>query len=153
MEAAHRAALLAASCLRTPLDPRTRAPAALYERGPPPAAEQVPPGLGGGVCLPGRRAVRGAGGEREAPLAVVRRAGGRAGGLRLGDGLRRQPALERQASAPRLPREPKQPRAGKVFAPRGSDPRPQARRQADGAGADSWCRCSAWAAAISSRAC
>ncbi|XP_074891530.1 protein FAM161A isoform X1 [Buteo buteo] len=38
MEAAHRAALLAASCLRTPLDPRTRAPAALYERGPPPAA-------------------------------------------------------------------------------------------------------------------
>lgn len=50
MEAAHRAALLAASCLRTPLDPRTRAPAALYERGPPPAAEQVPPGLGG-VCV------------------------------------------------------------------------------------------------------
>ncbi|KAM6354458.1 protein FAM161A isoform 2-T2 [Podargus strigoides] len=36
MEAAHRAALLAASCLHTPLDPRTRAPAALYERGPPP---------------------------------------------------------------------------------------------------------------------
>lgn len=43
MEAAHRAALLAASCLRTPLDPRTRAPAALYERGPPPAAAQVLP--------------------------------------------------------------------------------------------------------------
>ncbi|XP_064002164.1 protein FAM161A isoform X2 [Pogoniulus pusillus] len=40
MEAAHRAARLAASCLRTPLDPRTRAPAALYERGPPPAAAQ-----------------------------------------------------------------------------------------------------------------
>ncbi|GAB0187763.1 protein FAM161A [Grus japonensis] len=40
MEAAHRAARLAASCLRTPLDPRTRAPAALYERGPPPAAPQ-----------------------------------------------------------------------------------------------------------------
>ncbi|XP_076191250.1 protein FAM161A isoform X2 [Aptenodytes patagonicus] len=38
MEAAHRAARLAASCLRTPLDPRTRAPAALYERGPPPPA-------------------------------------------------------------------------------------------------------------------
>ncbi|XP_050170633.1 protein FAM161A isoform X2 [Myiozetetes cayanensis] len=37
MEEAHRAACLAASCLRTPLDPRTRAPAALYERGPPPA--------------------------------------------------------------------------------------------------------------------
>ncbi|XP_030304318.1 protein FAM161A isoform X2 [Calypte anna] len=41
MEAAHRAARLAASCLRTPLDPRTRAPAALYERGPPPAAPQI----------------------------------------------------------------------------------------------------------------
>ncbi|XP_064302893.1 protein FAM161A isoform X2 [Phalacrocorax carbo] len=40
MDAAHRAARLAASCLRTPLDPRTRAPAALYERGPPPAAPQ-----------------------------------------------------------------------------------------------------------------
>ncbi|XP_050750982.1 protein FAM161A [Gymnogyps californianus] len=40
MEAAHRAARLAASCLRTPLDPRTRAPAALYERGPPPAPPQ-----------------------------------------------------------------------------------------------------------------
>ncbi|KAM4785106.1 protein FAM161A isoform 1-T1 [Cyanocitta cristata] len=40
MEDAHRAACLAASCLRTPLDPRTRAPAALYERGPPPAAAQ-----------------------------------------------------------------------------------------------------------------
>ncbi|XP_064565865.1 protein FAM161A isoform X2 [Zonotrichia leucophrys gambelii] len=40
MEDAHRAARLAASCLRTPLDPRTRAPAALYERGPPPAAAQ-----------------------------------------------------------------------------------------------------------------
>ncbi|XP_074434609.1 protein FAM161A [Larus michahellis] len=40
MEAAHRAALLAASCLRAPRDPRTRAPAALYERGPPPAAAQ-----------------------------------------------------------------------------------------------------------------
>ncbi|KAM9271704.1 protein FAM161A [Morus bassanus] len=40
MAAAHRAARLAASCLRTPLDPRTRAPAALYERGPPPAAPQ-----------------------------------------------------------------------------------------------------------------
>ncbi|XP_058684658.1 protein FAM161A-like isoform X2 [Poecile atricapillus] len=40
MEEAHRAALLAASCLRTPLDPRTRAPAALYERGAPPAAAQ-----------------------------------------------------------------------------------------------------------------
>ncbi|XP_062345414.1 protein FAM161A [Cinclus cinclus] len=39
MEDAHRAARLAASCLRTPLDPRTRAPAALYERGPPPAAQ------------------------------------------------------------------------------------------------------------------
>ncbi|XP_063187290.1 protein FAM161A isoform X1 [Chroicocephalus ridibundus] len=40
MDAAHRAALLAASCLRAPRDPRTRAPAALYERGPPPAAAQ-----------------------------------------------------------------------------------------------------------------
>ncbi|XP_063247528.1 protein FAM161A isoform X2 [Prinia subflava] len=40
MEDAHRAFRLAASCLRTPLDPRTRAPAALYERGPPPAAAQ-----------------------------------------------------------------------------------------------------------------
>ncbi|XP_039572962.1 protein FAM161A [Passer montanus] len=40
MEDPHRAARLAASCLRTPLDPRTRAPAALYERGPPPAAAQ-----------------------------------------------------------------------------------------------------------------
>ncbi|XP_058658538.1 protein FAM161A [Ammospiza caudacuta] len=40
MEDAHRAARLAAACLRTPLDPRTRAPAALYERGPPPAAAQ-----------------------------------------------------------------------------------------------------------------
>ncbi|XP_061845246.1 protein FAM161A isoform X2 [Colius striatus] len=40
MEAGHRAARLAASCLRTPLDPRTRAPAALYEREPPPAAAQ-----------------------------------------------------------------------------------------------------------------
>ncbi|XP_039914543.1 protein FAM161A isoform X1 [Hirundo rustica] len=40
MEDAHRAFCLAASCLRTPLDPRTRAPAALYERGPPPAAAQ-----------------------------------------------------------------------------------------------------------------
>ncbi|KAL8173279.1 UNVERIFIED_CONTAM: hypothetical protein K2H54_043819 [Gekko kuhli] len=32
MDAAHRAALLAASCLRTPVDPLTRAPVALYER-------------------------------------------------------------------------------------------------------------------------
>ncbi|XP_025950524.2 protein FAM161A isoform X1 [Dromaius novaehollandiae] len=40
MAAAHRAARLAAACLRTPRDPRTRAPAALYERGPPPAAAQ-----------------------------------------------------------------------------------------------------------------
>ncbi|XP_066172653.1 protein FAM161A isoform X2 [Sylvia atricapilla] len=40
MEDPHRAFCLAASCLRTPLDPRTRAPAALYERGPPPAAAQ-----------------------------------------------------------------------------------------------------------------
>ncbi|CAI5769115.1 Uncharacterized protein PODLI_1B007720 [Podarcis lilfordi] len=32
MDAAHRAALLAASCLHTPVDPRTRAPVALYER-------------------------------------------------------------------------------------------------------------------------
>nr|XP_030124641.3 protein FAM161A isoform X2 [Taeniopygia guttata] len=40
MEDARRAARLAASCLRTPLDPRTRAPAALYERGQPPAAAQ-----------------------------------------------------------------------------------------------------------------
>ncbi|KAM6368321.1 protein FAM161A isoform 3-T3 [Alca torda] len=38
MEAAHGAARLAASCLRAPRDPRARAPAALYERGPPPAA-------------------------------------------------------------------------------------------------------------------
>lgn len=69
MEDAHRAARLAASCLRTPLDPRTRAPAALYERGPPPAAqvprarpggaagtrELPPPGaaLLGGLCSPG----------------------------------------------------------------------------------------------------
>ncbi|KAM9655599.1 protein FAM161A isoform 6-T6 [Morphnus guianensis] len=45
MEAAHRAALLAASCLRTPLDPRTRAPAALYERGPPPAAAAAQDGF------------------------------------------------------------------------------------------------------------
>ncbi|XP_073195494.1 protein FAM161A isoform X2 [Lepidochelys kempii] len=42
MDAAHRAALLAASCLRTPVNPRTRAPLALYERErrPPTAAEQ-----------------------------------------------------------------------------------------------------------------
>ncbi|CAN8202664.1 unnamed protein product [Coccothraustes coccothraustes] len=40
MEDAHRAARLAAACLRTPLHPRTRAPAALYEREPPPAAAQ-----------------------------------------------------------------------------------------------------------------
>ncbi|XP_065538447.1 protein FAM161A isoform X2 [Lathamus discolor] len=40
MAAGHRAARLAAACLRTPLDPRTRAPAALYEREPPPAAAQ-----------------------------------------------------------------------------------------------------------------
>ncbi|KAM4679259.1 protein FAM161A isoform 2-T2 [Amazona ochrocephala] len=40
MDAGHRAARLAAACLRTPLDPRTRAPAALYEREPPPAAAQ-----------------------------------------------------------------------------------------------------------------
>ncbi|XP_054036057.1 protein FAM161A [Dryobates pubescens] len=40
MEAAHRAARLAASCLCTPLDPRTRAPAALYERRPPHADAQ-----------------------------------------------------------------------------------------------------------------
>ncbi|KAM9017376.1 protein FAM161A isoform 2-T2 [Ara ararauna] len=40
MDAAHRAARMAAACLRTPLDPRTRAPAALYEREPPPAAAQ-----------------------------------------------------------------------------------------------------------------
>ncbi|XP_033001525.1 protein FAM161A-like isoform X2 [Lacerta agilis] len=32
MDSAHRAALLAASCLHTPVDPRTRAPVALYER-------------------------------------------------------------------------------------------------------------------------
>ncbi|KAM9155640.1 protein FAM161A isoform 2-T2 [Pangshura tecta] len=32
MDAAHRAALLTASCLRTPVNPRTRAPLALYER-------------------------------------------------------------------------------------------------------------------------
>ncbi|XP_066494830.1 protein FAM161A [Tiliqua scincoides] len=32
MDAAHRAALLAASCLHTPVNPRTRAPVALYER-------------------------------------------------------------------------------------------------------------------------
>ncbi|XP_007064192.2 protein FAM161A isoform X3 [Chelonia mydas] len=42
MDAAHRAALLTASCLRTPVNPRTRAPLALYERErrPPAAAEQ-----------------------------------------------------------------------------------------------------------------
>ncbi|XP_048698721.2 protein FAM161A isoform X2 [Caretta caretta] len=42
MDAAHRAALLTASCLRTPVNPRTRAPLALYERErrPPTAAEQ-----------------------------------------------------------------------------------------------------------------
>uniref|UniRef100_A0A452I8N0 Uncharacterized protein n=1 Tax=Gopherus agassizii TaxID=38772 RepID=A0A452I8N0_9SAUR len=41
MDAAHRAALLTASCLRTPVNPRTRAPLALYERErrPPAAAE------------------------------------------------------------------------------------------------------------------
>uniref|UniRef100_A0A8C8R5Q2 Uncharacterized protein n=1 Tax=Pelusios castaneus TaxID=367368 RepID=A0A8C8R5Q2_9SAUR len=47
MDAAHRAALLTTSCLRTPVNPRTRAPAALYERErrPPAAAEeQVPRG-------------------------------------------------------------------------------------------------------------
>ncbi|KAJ6659603.1 hypothetical protein lerEdw1_018572 [Lerista edwardsae] len=32
MDAAHRAVLLAASCLHTPVNPRTRAPVALYER-------------------------------------------------------------------------------------------------------------------------
>ncbi|XP_040467477.1 protein FAM161A isoform X2 [Falco naumanni] len=40
MEAAHRAARLAASCVRPPLHPRRRTPAALYERGPPPCAAQ-----------------------------------------------------------------------------------------------------------------
>ncbi|XP_055672140.1 protein FAM161A isoform X2 [Falco peregrinus] len=40
MEAAHRAARLAASCVRPPLHPRRRTPAALYERGPPPRAAQ-----------------------------------------------------------------------------------------------------------------
>uniref|UniRef100_A0A8C3IRB4 Protein FAM161A n=1 Tax=Chrysemys picta bellii TaxID=8478 RepID=A0A8C3IRB4_CHRPI len=42
MDAAHRAALLTTSCLRTPVNPRTRAPLALYERErrPPAAAEQ-----------------------------------------------------------------------------------------------------------------
>ncbi|XP_062971933.1 protein FAM161A [Elgaria multicarinata webbii] len=34
MDAAHRAALHAVSCLHTPVDPRTRAPIALYEREP-----------------------------------------------------------------------------------------------------------------------
>ncbi|XP_006122228.1 protein FAM161A isoform X1 [Pelodiscus sinensis] len=38
MDAAHRAALLTASCLRTPVNPRTRAPVALYERERRPAA-------------------------------------------------------------------------------------------------------------------
>lgn len=32
MDASHRAALLTASCLHTPVNPRTKAPAALYER-------------------------------------------------------------------------------------------------------------------------
>ncbi|XP_067421313.1 protein FAM161A isoform X2 [Emydura macquarii macquarii] len=41
MDAAHRAALLAVSCLRTPVNPRTRAPAALYER------ERRPPAAAG----------------------------------------------------------------------------------------------------------
>ncbi|KYO23648.1 protein FAM161A isoform X1 [Alligator mississippiensis] len=42
MDAAHRAALLVASCLHTPVNARTRAPAALYERqqGPVAAEEQ-----------------------------------------------------------------------------------------------------------------
>ncbi|XP_053880510.1 protein FAM161A isoform X1 [Malaclemys terrapin pileata] len=42
MDAAHRAALLTTSCLRTPVNPRTRAPLALYERErrPPAAAGQ-----------------------------------------------------------------------------------------------------------------
>ncbi|XP_074920540.1 protein FAM161A isoform X2 [Chelonoidis abingdonii] len=42
MDAAHRAALLTASCLRTPVNPRTRAPLAVYERErrPPAATEQ-----------------------------------------------------------------------------------------------------------------
>lgn len=50
MDAAHRAALLVASCLHTPVNARTRAPAALYERqqGPVAAEEQVPPRPRGG---------------------------------------------------------------------------------------------------------
>nr|XP_056712686.1 protein FAM161A [Euleptes europaea] len=55
MDAAHRAALLAASCLHTPVDPLTRAPAALYERraGRPAAA-----GGGGQVAELGNRHAR-----------------------------------------------------------------------------------------------
>uniref|UniRef100_A0A670YAR6 Uncharacterized protein n=1 Tax=Pseudonaja textilis TaxID=8673 RepID=A0A670YAR6_PSETE len=34
MDSSHRAALLTASCLHTPVNPRTKAPAALYERVP-----------------------------------------------------------------------------------------------------------------------
>ncbi|XP_053140242.1 protein FAM161A isoform X2 [Hemicordylus capensis] len=50
MDAAHRAALLTASCLHTPVNPRTRAPVALYEREP------------------GRLMARGGGGERQDSL-------------------------------------------------------------------------------------
>ncbi|XP_019404754.1 PREDICTED: protein FAM161A isoform X2 [Crocodylus porosus] len=45
MDAAHRAALLVASCLRTPVNPRTRAPAALYERQQGPAAAEQQDGF------------------------------------------------------------------------------------------------------------
>uniref|UniRef100_A0A8D0H127 FAM161 centrosomal protein A n=1 Tax=Sphenodon punctatus TaxID=8508 RepID=A0A8D0H127_SPHPU len=48
METAHRAALLAASCLSTPLNPRTRAPAARYEREEPPRLVRE---AASGVCL------------------------------------------------------------------------------------------------------
>uniref|UniRef100_A0A8D2JFY1 Uncharacterized protein n=1 Tax=Varanus komodoensis TaxID=61221 RepID=A0A8D2JFY1_VARKO len=69
MDAAHRAALLAVSCIHTPVNPRTKVPIALYEREPekpragagdrqvglwPPLA--LPP-VGG--CLPPRGCERG----------------------------------------------------------------------------------------------
>lgn len=52
MDASHRAALLTASCLHTPVNPRTKAPAALYERVPERASLEDGVGQVGG-CLSG----------------------------------------------------------------------------------------------------
>lgn len=94
MAAAHRAARLAASCLRTPLDPRTRAPAALYERGPPPAAAaQVPPGNGAGGATPGSAGLVGRGGQSWRRGSRCPAKGGR------GTGIDRRPGGGRERRA------------------------------------------------------